>query len=594
MLLPVWHGKDRIIEAWKNEEVLIIIGETGSGKTTQIPQFILEASSTSTIAITQPRRLSAVSIAARVAQEVGCSLGTQVGYSIRLENVTSKETRVKFLTDGTLLQEMLGDPLLEEYDTIIIDEAHERSLRSDILLGFLKTIQSSSLRNRPLKFIIMSATLDAELFLDFFERKAKVLHVQGRTHEVKVNYLKSSTTDYLEAAISAIFHIHLELPPGDVLMNVLPLYANLSHTEQARVFVRTHERKVILSTNIAETGVTVPGIKYVVDPGLAKVKLLDAGSGREVSTAKAPGVAYRLYPESTFKALDLNTPPEIKRIGLDHAMLHMLATGVKDVSTFSYLDPPDSVSLSYALRRLQFLGAVKPTKSQEEPYQLTELGTRMAGLPLSPTLSRNGCAADIISLVCLLEHYEKIWSSSSNSQLAERKRAFMHREGDHLTFLNVLRAFEELKQEGGERKRWCQENGVNWRTMVKVLESRRQLVDRCRRLKLGDTEASVLKGRSEDPAAVDTVLKTCTVGYIYNVGIKHDDGFRSTVSKTTFKIHPGSALHNRPAVKAVIYNELLHTSQLYARVVSRVQPAWILEAQKGELHVSLSATSTSA
>ena len=446
-LLPIARHKQSILYTVETTHVTIIIGQTGSGKTTQIPQFLEKAgwcNGGKAIAITQPRRVAATSVASRVAEELRCTLGDEVGYSIRFEDVTSSKTKIKFLTDGMLLREALVDPLLSRYSVIMVDEAHERSLSSDVLLGLLKKIK----KKRPeLRIIVSSATLEAEIVADFFSTdtdtgkqdgtdgaskisQCRILSIEGRAHPVDILYLAQPVEDYITKAVEVITQIHREELPGDVLLFLtgreeigsvvqrlseyaatlpsttdtiqpLPLYAGLPTDQQLYVFSPAAEstRKVICATNIAEASVTVPGILYVIDTGFVKLRSYNPATNissltvAPVSKASAaqragragrtaPGRCFRLYTKSAYEKLREATVPEIQRSDLAPTILQLKALGIDNIIRFPFLSPPPSQLLSRALEILYSLGAVDDYAKMTSP-----LGTRMAELALPPQMA---------------------------------------------------------------------------------------------------------------------------------------------------------------------------------------------------------------
>lgn len=434
--LPVFPFRDDLIQAVKEHQVLIIEGETGSGKTTQIPQYLHEAGFTDggkKIGCTQPRRVAAMSVAARVAQEMSVKLGNEVGYAIRFEDCTSERTIIKYMTDGTLHREFLSEPDLQSYSVMMIDEAHERTLHTDILFGLVKDIA----RFRPdLKLLISSATLDATKFSEFFD-EAPIFRIPGRRFPVDIYYTKAPEADYVDACVVSILQIHATQPLGDILvfltgqdeietcqellqdrvrrlgsklreLMILPVYANLPSDMQAKIFDPTPPgaRKVVLATNIAETSLTIDNIIYVIDPGFAKQNHFNSRTGMEslmvvpISKASAnqragragrvaPGKCFRLYTAWSYKhELEDNTIPEIQRINLGNAVLMLKALGINDLVHFDFLDPPPHETLVLALEQLYALGALN------HHGELTKLGRRMAEFPVDPMMAKMLLAAE--------------------------------------------------------------------------------------------------------------------------------------------------------------------------------------------------------
>uniref|UniRef100_A0A671L4P5 ATP-dependent RNA helicase DHX33 n=1 Tax=Sinocyclocheilus anshuiensis TaxID=1608454 RepID=A0A671L4P5_9TELE len=528
--LPIYQSRTQLINQIRQLHNAVFIGETGSGKTTQIPQYLYEAGigRQGIIGITQPRRVAAISLAARVAEEKKVQLGKLVGYTVRFEDVTSSETKLKFMTDGMLLREAIGDPLLLRYTVVILDEAHERTVHTDVLFGVVKAAQRKRTEQNkiPLKVVVMSATMDVDLFSQYFN-KSPVLYLEGRQHPIQIYYTKQLQSDYLQAALVSIFQIHQEAPAShDILvfmtgqeeievlartcrdiskhlpescgpMTVVPLYASLPPAQQLRVFQPAPKgsRKVVLSTNIAETSITISGIKYVIDTGMVKAKCYNPDSGLEVlavqrvSKAQAwqrsgragredAGSCYRLYTEEEFDNLANMTVPEIQRCNLASVILQLLALGVPDVLNFDFMSKPSPESLRTAVEQLCILGAVD---RKDDQVSLTPLGKKMACFPLEPRFSKTllispdfSCAEEVLTIISLLSVDSVLYNPPARRDdvLAVRKK-FISSEGDHMTLLHIYRAFKKVSG----NKDWCRENFVNSRNMGLVLEVRAQLRD---------------------------------------------------------------------------------------------------------------------
>ncbi|KAL9540685.1 hypothetical protein MBANPS3_009551 [Mucor bainieri] len=621
--LPIYTGRDAIIQCLEENDTVIVMGETGSGKTTQIPQFLIEAGLASkeigSVAVTQPRRVAAVNLAKRVAEETMTRLGGKVGYTVRFDDTSSPQTIIKYLTDGMLLREILSDELLLRYKVIVLDEAHERTLRTDMLFGMIKKIQKVRLEKhkedasiQPLKIVIMSATLDAEKFSEFFNN-AKILYVSGRLYPVDTMFTVEPQADYLDACLVSIFQIHVNNPKGDILVFLpgqdaiesltalvneysaqlrpqqqrllaCPLFAALPPSQQQKVFDPAPEntRKVILSTNIAETSITIPGIKYVIDCGLAKLRGFNPKIGVESlllhpiskSSAwqrtgragrEAAGVCYRLYTEGAFRELEDDTVPEIRRCNLAAAVLSLKATGIDNVLEFDYMDRPSRASLVRALEELYALGAI------DDKGDLSELGKQMAEFPLDPTYSKvliqskdYGCSLEVIAIISLLSVDSIFFTpSDKREQASEARKKFLHPDGDHLTLLNVLKSYWEVK---GDIE-WCKENFINNRNIKIALEVRDQLIRFCERIDMNPS--------STCGSDTDSVLKCFLTGFFQNTALLQPDGsYKSVAGSQLVKIHPGSAMFGK-RVEGILYNELVFTTKHYVRGVSAIQSAWL-------------------
>ncbi|KAJ7366528.1 ATP-dependent RNA helicase Prh1 [Mycena albidolilacea] len=637
-LLPIARGKDALVQEIRANDVTVLLGETGSGKTTQIPQYLLEAglADSGLIGITQPRKVAATSLAARVSVEQGTPMGGRVGYSVRFDERTGPETRIKYMTDGMLTRELLGDPLLSKYAVIVIDEAHERTLRTDLLLANLKRIlrerngdahdKGKGKQRNPLKVVIMSATLDAEKFSQFFYN-AKIIYVKGRQHPVKIYHCAQGQTDYVDAALRTFFQIHVDQPPGDVLIFlpgqediesleksvelfarqlpvghaevvVVPMFAALQGPQMARIFTATPRgaRKCILATNIAETSITIPGVRYVIDTGKSKEKRylaghtgggLDTLMTRDITKSSAmqragragregPGFCYRLYTEEAFLAMAPTAEPEILRCSLAQAILQLLCLG-QDIQELDLMDAPDVDAISSALRTLFLLGALDSHRA------LTPLGRAMASFPLEPAHARAviaskelACTAEVLDVVSVLAASSKLFvdATDKRAEIAEARRALVHPTGDHLTLLNTVRAYRaaggEPEKEGDEkekvgrsaRREWARAHFVNERTLKEATSIRDQLRVSCTRAGI-DWRTSC--GEREEP-----VLLSLAHGLAQNAALIAPDGsYKQIMGQSVVKIHPGSSMADKK-VPAIIYDELIYTNQIYARGVSSI------------------------
>ncbi|RHZ61535.1 putative ATP-dependent RNA helicase (Hrh1) [Aspergillus thermomutatus] len=689
--LPIFPHGDEIRRNLRTNDVMLLVGETGSGKSTQIPQFLVneqwcrptkatvaqddgsekEMTVGGCIAITQPRRVAAISLARRVAEEMGTPLGSsspasKVGYSVRFDTSTSPSTRIKFLTEGMLLQEMLHDPSLTKYSAIVVDEVHERGVNVDLVLGFLRNLVSGKKEGRggvPLKVVVMSATADMESLMDFFkeglqaqgdtnttngntcqqdssqpnvEGKISVCHIKGRQFPVKTIYAPAPVHDFVDAALKVIFQIHYKEPmPGDILVfltgqemvealehlvneyatgmdpalpkvQVLPLFAALPQVAQQRVFLPAppRTRKIILATNIAETSVTVSGVRFVVDCGKAKIKQFRTRLGLDSLLVKpisksaaiqrkgragreAPGQCYRLYTEKDYLALDETNTPEILRCDLSQALLNMKARGVDDVMGFPFLTRPPRESLEKALLQLLSIDAL------EESGKISSIGLHIAKLPLTPTLGRvllaasehgEGCLLDVIDIISCLS-VENIFLNTTSEEKKEEaekaRRDLYRREGDHLTMLATVQAYAA---ENTDRKAWAERHMVSHRAMQSVMDVRKQLTTQCRQAKLlpsaGESRNASNNSATREPSPV-LILQSFLRGFSTNTARLVPDGsYRTVVGNQTVAIHPSSVLFGKK-VEAIMYNEFVFTNRSYARGVSAVQMDWVGDALTG-------------
>jgi len=536
--LPVYEFKDDLLAKVKSHQALVVEGETGSGKTTQIPQFLLASYAKpgrKAIACTQPRRVAAMSIAKRVSEELDVELGQQVGYTIRFEDLSSPNTILRFMTDGMLLREAMHDPYMERYSCIILDEAHERTLSTDVLMGLLKDVM---LKRPDLKVVIMSATLDAQKFQTYFSG-APLMKVPGRTHPVEIFYTPEPERDYVEASVRTVLQIHQCESPGDILLFltgeeeiedccrrirteaekmdpnlfgplfVVPLYSSLPPRQQQEIFKEAPPprtpggppgRKAVISTNIAETSLTIDGIVYVVDPGFSKQKVynprirvesllvspISQASGQQRAGRAGrtrPGKCFRLYTEKSYTdELQQQTYPEILRSRMETVVLTLLKLGVQDLVHFDFMDPPAPETMMRALELLNYLGAL------DDDGVLTQLGHSMSEMPLEPQLAKMllcspefGCSNELLSIVAMLSVPSIFMRPKEAAKLADEAKAqFAHAEGDHLSLLNVYHAYKQ----NGESKEWCYENFVNYRSIQSGDSVREQLSRIMRKLNL--------------------------------------------------------------------------------------------------------------
>ncbi|GAB4845413.1 Pre-mRNA-splicing factor ATP-dependent RNA helicase DEAH1 [Ancistrocladus abbreviatus] len=615
--LPIYPYRDELLKAVNDHQVLIIVGETGSGKTTQIPQYLHEAGYTKCgkVGCTQPRRVAAMSVSARVSQEMGVKLGHEVGYSIRFEDCTSEKTVLKYMTDGMLLREFLGEPDLAGYSVIMVDEAHERTLSTDILFGLVKDVA----RFRPdLKLLISSATLDAEKFSDYFD-SAPIFKIPGRRYPVEIHYTKAPEADYLDAAIVTALQIHVTQSPGDILvfltgqeeieaaeeilkhrtrglgtkiaeLIICPIYANLPTDLQAKIFEPTPEgaRKVVLATNIAETSLTIDGIKYVIDPGFCKMKSYNPRTGMEsllitpISKASAnqragrsgrtgPGKCFRLYTAyNYYQDLDDNTVPEIQRTNLANVVLTLKSLGIHDLLNFDFMDPPPSEALLKALELLYALGALNKLG------ELTKVGRRMAEFPLDPMLSKMivvsdkyKCSEEIITIASMLSIGNSIFYRPKDKQVhADTARMRFHEGniGDHIALLKVYNDWKACDY----GSMWCYENYVQVRSMKRARDIRDQLEGLLERVEIEPTSSL---------NDLEAIKKSITAGFFpHSARLQKNGSYRTVKHPQTVHIHPSSGLAQmQPQPRWVIYHELVLTTKEYMRQVTELKPEWLVE-----------------
>ncbi|XP_056396581.1 pre-mRNA-splicing factor ATP-dependent RNA helicase DHX16 [Hyla sarda] len=612
--LPVFPYRSDLLQAIANHQVLIIEGETGSGKTTQIPQYLHEEGYTSKgmkVGCTQPRRVAAMSVASRVAQEMAVKLGNEVGYSIRFEDCTSERTVLKYMTDGMLLREFLTEPDLASYSVIIIDEAHERTLHTDVLFGLIKDIA----RFRPdLKVLVSSATLNTERFSSFFD-DAPIFRIPGRRYPVDIYYTKAPEADYLEACVVSVLQIHVTQPTGDILvfltgqeeieaccemlqercrrlgskiaeMLILPIYANLPSDMQAKIFDPTPPgaRKVVVATNIAETSLTIDGIIYVIDPGFCKQKSYNARTGMEslivtpCSKASAnqragragrvaAGKCFRLYTAWAYKnEMEDTTVPEIQRSNLGNVVLLLKSLGINDLIHFDFMDPPPHETLVLALEQLYALGALNHLG------ELTKLGRRMAELPVDPMLSKMilasekyGCSEQILTIAAMLSVNNAIFYRPKDKLVhADTARAnFTVPGGDHMVLLNVYTQWVET----GHSLQWCYENFIQARSLRRARDVREQLEGLMARIEIELTSCE---------GDIVPIRKAVTAGYFYHTARLTRSGYKTVKQQQSVFIHPNSSLHEEQP-RWVIYHELVFTTKEFMRQIIEIDSGWLLE-----------------
>lgn len=670
--LPIWPHREEIQNTVRRKDtnVLVVVGETGSGKSTQVPQFLCHeswcrrvkvkpaGSSEETyvggvIAITQPRRVAATTLAHRVSQEMGTPLGKgrrdgSVGYSVRFDHNVPRGTKIKFLTEGMLLQELLHDPDLRQYSAVLVDEIHERSLDVDLLAGFLKQILESDNKGRsgiPLKVVIMSATADVGRIRQFYEDSAEgsktsregtvqVMRIKGRQFPVQTTHEPKPVADIQDVLLKRILQIHTQEPlPGDVLafltgqeeieaaqklieeyaetlasnvpgVKVIPLYGQLSIEAQREAFLplkKPFTRKIVLATNIAETSVTVPGVKYVVDCGKAKVKQYRSRLGMESLLAKpiskssaiqrtgragreGPGKCFRLYTEEAFSTMQETDMPEILRNDVLGAILTMKARGIQDVLSFPLMDAPSIEAIEKALVHLHYLGALA------DDGTLTSTGALMARFPVPAPLAavliaaarpEYDCVVEVIDIISCItsgdDIFLQIQSEEAQEEVAAARAEVQRREGDIITYLNTM---QQYTAENADRQDWCRRRKINIRNMKQALNIRRQLRGQCVKSKIleenppPDPQPYV----PISPERAETVLKCFLRGFALKTAMLAPDASYVTVAgKHVVAIHPASVLHGQKK-EAIMFLEHVFTNKNYAKKVSAIQAAWVAEA----------------
>ncbi len=614
--LPVYTVRSQLLQTIRDHQVIIVVGETGSGKTTQLTQYLMEDGFTrhGNIACTQPRRLAAVSVARRVAEEQGVELGTTVGYSIRFDDCTSPETVIKYMTDGMLLRESLHSPDLDKYSVIVMDEAHERSLNTDVLFGILKSVCA---RRSDLKLVITSATLDSSRFSRFFGN-APIFHIPGRTFPVEVVFRTSPSDDYVRDAVDQALTVHLSQPEGDILVfmtgqddieavcgllqqridelevgvppiTILPIYSQLSADQHSKIFESIQgSRKCVVATNIAETSLTIDGVKYVIDSGYSKIKVFSPKVGMDalqvypISQASAgqragragrtgPGICYRLYTEQQFNYEMLpNTVPEIQRTNLRTIVLLLKSLGIDDILEFEFMDPPPRDIIMDSLYALWVLGALN------NRGKITDVGYKMADFPLDPPLSKliisgdeMGCCAETLTIAAMLCEPELFLKPKGGGREEEYERIrekFHMQESDHLTLLNIYQQWRN----SGFSSTWARVHFLNHKKLVRIREVRAQMMDvlKLHNMKLSSCDYDW-----------DTIRKAICSAYFSNSArYKGGDQYSNLRTGLVCHLHPSSALYGAGTTPDyVIYHELVLTSKEFMRCVTVVEGEWLAE-----------------
>ncbi|KAL2671229.1 Cyclin-dependent kinase catalytic subunit [[Neocosmospora] mangrovei] len=618
--LPIYQYRDEFLAALEQYQVLVIVGETGSGKTTQLPQYLHEAGYTKNgmkVGCTQPRRVAAMSVAARVADEVGVKVGNEVGYTIRFEDCTSDKTILKYMTDGMLLREFMTEPDLGGYSALMIDEAHERTVHTDILLALVKDLS----RERPdLKLLISSATMNAEKFAQYFD-DAPIFNIPGRRYPVDIYYTPAPEANYLAAAITTTFQIHTTQGKGDILifltgqdeieaaeqeiaetakklgsrikeLVICPIYANLPSELQSKIFEPTPDgaRKVVLATNIAETSLTIDGIVYVIDPGYVKENVYNPATGMSnlvvvpCSRASAnqrsgragrvgPGKCFRLYTKFAYmNEMDESTTPEIQRTNLNGVVLQLKSLGINELLEFEFMDPPPTEALIGALNQLFALQALN------HRGELTKLGRQMAEFPTDPMLAKavlaadkEGCVEEVLSIVSMLGEASALFFRPKDKKIhadSARNRFTVKDGGDHITLLNVWNQWVD----SDFSPVWSKENFLQQRSLTRARDVRDQLAKLCERVEVAPSTCGASNLRP--------IKRAITAGFFPNAARlqKSGDSYRTVKNNTTVWIHPSSVLMAiDPPEKMVVYFELVQTTKEYMRSVMPIEPRWLSE-----------------
>lgn len=633
--LPIFKFKRELLYLLEKHQVLIIKGETGSGKSTQIPQYLVEAGwhlgkesaskqllNNRAICISQPRRVSAIALAKRVAEETNSILGDKVGYAVRLDACFKKDsTCIKYVTDGLLIREMMSDPLLDKYSVVVVDEAHERNINTDLLIGCLKRVLK---RRDDMRVIICSATIDTDKFVNFFSSDntmaaPSVLCVEGRSHQCEIFYSESPVAEYVNASVETAIKIHEmnSLTSGDILifltgqeeieqampilynysqstkdrvdmkkLVVLPLYASLPHREIAKVFETANQnyRKCILATNVAETSLTIDGVAFVIDCGFVKLKIFNpitrSDSLVRVPISKAAaeqragragrtrdGQTYRLYSEESYELLNPFTIPEIQRCSLNSTILQLLSIGVVNIANFEL---PTKMPTRNVHSALEHLFALEAINSEGE---LTANGRQMSELPLDPQSaklllesSRYSCSREALVIISILQSGSIFLKPSSGHHAIKAKNIHMNlyaEEGDLITYLNVYNSFLESRKS----KKWSEKNYLNHNALLRAGEIQKKLKQMLTRFKIEDSSTE----------NTDMIRKCLVSGYFANAAYLHHDGdYRTIRGNHILRAHPTSvinSLHDRP--KYVIFTEVLHTTQEYMCNIVSVEAEWL-------------------
>lgn len=637
--LPITARRKEIVQAIRDNQVIILSGQTGSGKTTQIPKFCIEAGRgiEGRIACTQPRRIAAMTVSARIAEEMGEELGNSVGYKIRFQDKSSPLAFVKVMTDGILLAETQGDPYLNEYDTIIIDEAHERSLNIDFILGIIRNLLK---KRRDLKVIITSATIDTEKFSKAFNN-APIIEVTGRTYPVEVRYREEGHGEssdvprtFGERANDALMEIITESDKGDILIfmpteqdiretcdlitkryagfDVLPLYARLSGTEQKAVFKSSQVRKIIVSTNIAETSITIPGIRYVIDAGVARIAQYSPSTGTfslpvtEISRSSADqrmgrcgrvenGICIRLYSEEDYKGRSLYTLPEILRTNLTEVILRMTSLAITDIEGFPFIDSPAKASINDGFKTLFELGAVSKgdKKGKGTDWRLTKTGRIMARLPIDPRVAKmliqadvEGCLDDVLVIASALTVQDPRERPVGKEETADGKHGqFKDQFSDYLTLLNVWKEYHKIlgKESSGKARRFCKDNFISYKRIREWRDIHQQIkvILRENDFKIGNVNFNRIKIDKTEAFSPEyaAIHRSILSGLLSHIAQKSDKNFYKATKNREVMIFPGSSVFNNGG-PWIMATEMVHTSRLFARTVAQINMEWIEDLGK--------------
>jgi len=631
--LPIFSVREELLQVIRENQVVVVVGETGSGKTTQMTQYLHEDGHTTygMIGCTQPRRVAAMSVAKRVSEEVECELGDKVGYAIRFEDVTGPNTIIKYMTDGVLLRETLRDADLDQYSVVIMDEAHERSLNTDVLFGILKQVVA---RRRDFKLIVTSATLNAQKFSNFFG-SVPVFNIPGRTFPVQILFSKTPCEDYVEAAVKQAMSIHITCPPGDILifmtgqdeiecccfnlaermealqtstekaptpLAILPIYSQLPSDLQAKIFQKAENgaRKCIVATNIAETSLTVDGIFYVIDSGYGKIKVYnprmgmdalqvfpcsraaaDQRSGRAGRTG--PGTCYRLYTETAYQNEMLQNPvPEIQRTNLGNVVLLLKSLNIGNLLEFDFMDPPPQENILNSMYQLWVLGAL------DNVGRLTPLGRKMVEFPLDPPLGKMllmgdqlNCVDEVLTIVSMLSVPSVFFRPKDRAEESDAAREkFFVPESDHLTLLNVYQQWKNNQYRGD----WCNDHFLHVKGLRKAREVRSQLLDILKQQKIPSSSSGT---------DWDIVRKAICSSYFHNAArLKGIGEYVNSRTGMPCHLHPSSALYGLGYTPDyIVYHELVLTSKEYMQCVTAVEPHWL--AELGPMFFSIKDSHTS-